>query len=144
LLESLRKQYVAQKSLRLINWRLVSSYALRTSLVTGLVPIYFVGMSVSLYNYFNHKIDRPDQRFYFTLASAMSLFPWYYILPVVERLSPFWIGGHILGFMSFFTWLSLSGNDMFKMDSQLVFLDLINREKQVKGEKSAGHRIKGN
>jgi len=58
-----------------------------------------------------------------TLGTCMSLYPWCYLLPVVERFSPFWIGGHVLGFMSFFTWMVVSGNDLFKTDSLIVQYD---------------------
>jgi hypothetical protein len=76
--------------------------AFKTSLVTGLVPICFVGLGVSLYTYYQHRVDTAEQRFYLTLGTCISLYPWYYLMPVVERFSPFWIGGHVLGFMSFF------------------------------------------
>eukprot|EP01112_Ceratiomyxa_fruticulosa_P010135 TRINITY_DN2672_c0_g7_i1.p1 TRINITY_DN2672_c0_g7~~TRINITY_DN2672_c0_g7_i1.p1 ORF type:complete len:540 (+),score=113.53 TRINITY_DN2672_c0_g7_i1:1463-3082(+) len=120
-----------------INWKLVLRSALRTSLVTGLVPIYFVGIGVSLYNYANHRIDTNEQRFYFSLATFVSLYPWYYLLPIVERFSPFWIGGHIVGFMSFFTYMYITENDMFKVDNQLIYEDAMNkrRKEQEKKEK---------
>jgi len=105
--------------------------SLKTSLVTGLVPICFVGLGVSVYTYLQHHMDTAEQRFYLTMGTCMSLYPWCYLLPVVERFSPFWIGGHVLGFMSFFTWMVISGNDLFKTDSLIVQYDQKMHDRKV-------------
>lgn len=102
----------------------------RTAFITGLVPIYFVGLGVSLYNHFQRQIEDNEQRFYLTFTTTMSLYPWVYLLPIVERFSPYWLGGHVVGFTSFFTWLLLTKNDLLKSDTLLSSKDEIGAKKK--------------
>lgn len=113
-IESLRQRESALKILK---------NSIKTSMVTGLVPICFVGIGVSAYNHYHRLADTAQQRFYLTFATCMSIYPWYYLLPIIERFSPYWIGGHVLGFMSFFTWMILTENDMFKTDTNIKLYD---------------------
>ncbi len=55
----------------------------------------------------------------------MSLYPWVYILPIVDKVFPLWIGGHVLGFTSFFTWLLVSKSDVLQSDNLLSSQDEI-------------------
>jgi hypothetical protein len=59
----------------------------------------------------------------------MTLYPWVYLLPIVERFSPYWIGGHVLGFTSFFVWLLVSKNDLLKSDTLLASQDEIHAKR---------------
>ncbi|EFA81004.1 hypothetical protein PPL_05839 [Heterostelium album PN500] len=95
----------------------------RTSIVTAAVPIFFVGAMTTLYNNYRKQLDTTKEKFYFYLAGIYSLYPWYYILPKIEKYAPYWIGGHVLGFMSFFTWLVYTKNEIFNSDSLIIQKD---------------------
>eukprot|EP01134_Creolimax_fragrantissima_P007666 CFRG7666T1 len=101
----------------------VLKFGLRTSLVTCLVPIYFVGASVTIYNYTRKKCEDSFDVFALNSCSMMSLLPWYYILPKVEKFSPFWIGGHVVGFVSFFCYLLYTNADSLQNDNNLKYRD---------------------
>ena len=38
----------------------------------------------------------------------------------VERFAPLWLGGHIVGFFSFFAWTLYTESDLLKTDRQLL------------------------
>ena len=101
----------------------VLRHVARTALVTGMVPAYAVGLAVSAFNYYRRGVDEPERAFHLYTASLMSLYPWYYLLPMVERFSPLWIGGHVVGFGSFFTYLVLTDSDLMKNDQGLLAKD---------------------
>lgn len=95
----------------------------RTALVTSLVPIYVVGGLVTAYNYLRRKLETPAQLATFHAGSAMALYPFVHIIPALDRWAPLWIGGHVLGFVSFFGWLYVSDNDLLKADGELMMRD---------------------
>eukprot|EP00163_Fabomonas_tropica_P001765 TRINITY_DN1130_c0_g1_i14.p1 TRINITY_DN1130_c0_g1~~TRINITY_DN1130_c0_g1_i14.p1 ORF type:complete len:385 (-),score=39.73 TRINITY_DN1130_c0_g1_i14:172-1326(-) len=91
----------------------------RTSLVTSMVPITVVGLGVSTWQYLRKGIDDPVQMLGFNVATGMTLYPWYYLLPIIEQWAPLWLGGHIVGFMSFFFWLVYTNSDLMQHDNAL-------------------------
>ena len=97
----------------------VLKHATRNSLVTSLVPIYAVGAIVTAYQYAQRQVDLPEEKFMLYAGVAMMVFPCYRLMPIVEAWAPYWIGGHVLGFASFFTWMLATDNDMFKSDKLL-------------------------
>ncbi|KNC82756.1 hypothetical protein SARC_04970 [Sphaeroforma arctica JP610] len=104
-------------------WKEVAKYGLRTSLVTCLVPIYFVGASVTIYNYARKQCEDSFDIMVLNSSAMMTLIPWYFILPKVERFSPFWIGGHVVGFVSFFCYLLYTNADNLQNDNNLKYRD---------------------
>eukprot|EP00123_Amoebidium_parasiticum_P020256 comp46115_c0_seq1/m.47568 comp46115_c0_seq1/g.47568 ORF comp46115_c0_seq1/g.47568 comp46115_c0_seq1/m.47568 type:complete len:494 (-) comp46115_c0_seq1:159-1640(-) len=102
----------------------VLRYGIRTSLVTCMVPIYFVGACVSLYNYAHSQATDSFDIFALNTGTAMTLLPWYYILPRVEAFSPYWIGGHVVGFVSFFVYLYFTRSDTLRNDNLLKQKDV--------------------
>ena len=97
----------------------ILKHATRNSLVTSLVPIYAVGAIVTAYQYTQRQVDLPEEKFMLYAGVAMMVFPCYRLMPIVEAWAPYWIGGHVLGFASFFTWMLATDNDMFKSDKLL-------------------------
>ena len=47
-------------------------------------------------------------------AGCRSLLQW------VERFAPLWLGGHIVGFVSFFAWTLYTESDLLKSDQLLL------------------------
>ena len=92
----------------------------RTSLVTCFVPILMVGGVVTAYNEANKTSDSMNEKFavYFTVCAAM--YPCGRLLQWVERFAPLWLGGHIVGFLSFFGWMLYSESDLLKSDKLLT------------------------
>ncbi|KAN0025208.1 hypothetical protein ACTFIU_003467 [Dictyostelium citrinum] len=103
----------------------------KNSIITAALPIIFVGLMTTYTNETLKKLDTTKEKFQFYFAGFYSLFPWYYILPVVERFSPYWIGGHVLGFMSFFSYLAYSEYDIFKSDTILIEKDRLALPREV-------------
>ncbi|KAF2074281.1 hypothetical protein CYY_004414 [Polysphondylium violaceum] len=120
--ESLRNKYPIKRAL--LN-------GCKNSIITAAVPIFFVGLMTTLATREFKKLDSPKEKLYFYFGGLYSLFPWYYILPVVERFSPYWIGGHVIGFMSFFTYLAYSDYDLFKSDMVLIQKDRLAPPREV-------------
>jgi hypothetical protein len=58
-----------------------------------------------------------------TATSVAVCVPWVYMLPVLDKLCPLWLGGHVVGFCSFFLFMMATDNDMFKSDHQLKIQD---------------------
>jgi len=104
--------------------RNVLKNSVKTSLVTGLIPIYFVGLGVSLYNYLQKKTDTSKEKFFLTFFTCMSTYPWIYLLPVLDKKSPQWIGGHVTGFTLFFVFMLRTGNDFFRSDTSIMQDDI--------------------
>ena len=50
---------------------------------------------------------------------AATIYPAYYILPWVERWAPLWLGGHVVGFGSFFLYMVVTDADLMKSDHRL-------------------------
>jgi len=120
--ESIRNKYPIKRAL--IN-------GCKNSIITAAVPIIFVGLMTTFATREFKKLDGPKEKLYFYFGGLYSLFPWYYILPVVERFSPYWIGGHVIGFMSFFSYLAYSDYDIFKSDMLLIQQDRLAPPREV-------------
>jgi hypothetical protein len=74
-------------------WRPILSAIGRTSLVTGMLPAYFVGLSVTIFQHYNRSLN--DQESLYKLyagAFLITALPWWYLLPLVEAAAPLWIG----------------------------------------------------
>lgn len=110
---------------------------LRTAFITGVIPAYFVGASVSIFNHYKNQTDTSVQvsRLY-GAAAFMTAYPWSYLLPILDRWSPLWLGGHVVGFASFFAYMIISDHDLLKTDEQLKLEDKNRAEKaQAAGAK---------
>jgi hypothetical protein len=44
----------------------------------------------------------------------LSLYPWVHLLPVVEAWAPLWLGGHVVGFMTFGGYLIATKADIMQ------------------------------
>ena len=98
----------------------VLSAVARTALVTGLVPAFFVGGIVSLFQ--RYQRDANTEHEVFRLYSATmfaTVWPALYIMPAVDRYAPLWLGGHVVGFGSFFVYMLLTDADLMKNDHAL-------------------------
>ena len=75
---------------------------------------------VTAYNEANKQSDSMNEKFavYFALCAAM--YPCGRLLQWVERFAPLWLGGHIVGFLSFFGWMLYSEADLLKSDKLLT------------------------
>lgn len=85
---------------------------MRTAVVTGVVPLYFVGAAVTAFNAQRRRVDSPEDLIVLYGLGTFSLFPWYYLLPIVEAWAPLWLGGHVLGFMFFGGYLMFTGSEL--------------------------------
>ena len=50
----------------------------------------------------------------------MACYPGMLLLKVVEAYAPLWLGGHIVGFSSFFGWTLYTESDLLKSDRELL------------------------
>jgi hypothetical protein len=103
--------------------RAVVRHALVTSAVTCLLPITVVGGLVTAYQELEKATDTRLQKWTMYTAAALLLYPGWLVMQVVERAAPFWLGGHIVGFMSFFAWLRYSHSDLLRTDAELLAMD---------------------
>jgi hypothetical protein len=92
----------------------------RTALVTCLVPILMVGGVVTAYTEVNKSTDVMHEKFGLYFSSCLALYPASRLLTWVERFAPLWLGGHVVGFGSFFLWMLWSESDLLKSDSSLL------------------------
>lgn len=92
----------------------------RTSLVTCFVPILMVGGVVTTYNRMNKQTDTVDEKFYLFFGLCMAMYPARFLLTWVENFAPLWLGGHIVGFGSFFVWTLYTESDILKSDHNLL------------------------
>ena len=100
--------------------RFVAVRQVRTAFVTGLVPAFFVGGIVSMFQQYQRQADTESDVFRLYAATLMTtLYPAYYLLPWVDRWAPLWLGGHVLGFGSFFAFMVLTDADLMKNDHLL-------------------------
>eukprot|EP01132_Coremiostelium_polycephalum_P005294 gene5294-6592_t len=97
----------------------------KNSIITAGIPILFVGIVTTLFNDQYKKLNTTQDKFMLFFFGTYSLYPMHYLLPVIERFSPYWIGGHVLGFMSFFSYLVYTENDIFKSDNLIMQKDRI-------------------
>merc|ERR1719331_3812854 len=102
--------------------RLLVQNVVRTSLVTCFVPILLVGGVVTSYNRLNKQTDTVEEKFYLFFGLCMAMYPARYVLAWVENFAPLWLGGHIVGFGSFFVWTLYTESDLLKSDNQLLAL----------------------
>jgi hypothetical protein len=93
----------------------------RTALVTGLVPAFFVGGVVSLFQQYQRHANTEQDVFRLYAGTLFAtMWPASYIMPAVDRWAPLWLGGHVVGFSSFFIYSWLTGSDLLKNDQQLL------------------------
>ena len=92
----------------------------RTALVTCFVPILMVGGVVTAYNRVNKRTDSINEKFALYFGVCLGLYPAQRMLSMVERFAPLWLGGHIVGFASFFVWTLYTESDLLKSDNALL------------------------
>jgi len=92
----------------------------RTALVTCFVPILMVGGVVTGYNRINKRTDSVEEKFMIYFGGCVALYPASRFFAMVEAFAPLWLGGHIVGFGSFFTWTLYTESDLLKSDSALL------------------------
>ena len=97
--------------------------AVRTSLVTSLVPITVVGGMVTAYNHVRRQMDDAVSLMAFHTGSILVLYPLIFIMPAIDRWAPMWIGGHVVGFVSFFAYLYATDADLLKADGEILMRD---------------------
>ncbi|KAG8469912.1 hypothetical protein KFE25_006367 [Diacronema lutheri] len=103
--------------------RQIARHALVTSAVTCLLPITVVGGLVTAYHELEKATDTRPQKLAMYSAAALLLYPGWRAMQVVEAVAPHWLGGHIVGFMSFFAWLRYTESDLLRSDAQLLAAD---------------------
>lgn len=92
----------------------------RTALVTCFVPILMVGGVVTAYNRVNKRTDSISEKFWLYFTVCVGLYPAQRMLTMVEKFAPLWLGGHIVGFASFFVWTIYTESDLLKSDNALL------------------------
>lgn len=92
----------------------------RTALVTCFVPILLVGGAVTGYERTNRATDSVEDKFKLYFGACLALYPAQRLLAWVERFAPLWLGGHVVGFSSFFAWTLYSESDLLKSDRELL------------------------
>jgi hypothetical protein len=83
----------------------------RTAVITGVIPLYFVGVAVTGFNKVRRNVDTRLELATLYSVTTFSLLPWLYLLPIVEAWAPYWLGGHVVGFTSFFSYLLVTESD---------------------------------
>ena len=63
--------------------------------------------------------DTIETKFYLYFAAALAMYPSGRLLQWVEKFAPLWLGGHVVGFGSFFTWTLYTESDLMKNDRNL-------------------------
>ena len=92
----------------------------RTALVTCFVPILMVGGVVTGYNRINRRTDSVNEKFALYFGGCVALYPAGRFFAWVEAFAPLWLGGHIVGFGSFFAWTLYTESDLLKSDAVLL------------------------
>ena len=92
----------------------------RTALVTCFVPILAVGGVVTGYNRLNRSTDSANEKFALYFALCLGLYPAGRFFAAVEAFAPLWLGGHIVGFGSFFSWTIYAESDLLLSDRELL------------------------
>ena len=105
----------------------------RTAFITGLIPAIFMGGLVGFFQN-NQKQTDKESDVYFLYAGTLFavMYPSWYLLPIVESFAPLWVGGHILGFMSYFTYLVYSESDLMRSDAILEQKDEMKRQSALR------------
>ena len=68
----------------------------------------------------NKQTDTVEEKFYLFFGLCMAMYPARYVLAWVENFAPLWLGGHIVGFGSFFVWTLYTESDLLKSDRELL------------------------
>jgi len=89
-------------------------YTLGTSMVTAIVPITLMGCMVTMYYHFLKPLNTTRHIALYNYGWFFSFFPLYYILPYLDKIAPYWIGGHVVGFTLFFFSMFLNNHDWFE------------------------------
>ena len=92
----------------------------RTALVTCFVPILMVGGVVTAYHRVNKATDSIGEKFGLYFGACLGAYPAQRLLSWVERFAPLWLGGHIVGFGSFFVYTLVTESDLLKSDAALL------------------------
>ena len=92
----------------------------RTSLVTCFVPILLVGGVVAGYTSINRTTDTVEEKFALYFSAMIAFYPARFALERLEAFAPLWLGGHIVGFLSFFAWTLYTESDLLKTDHGLL------------------------
>lgn len=116
--------------------RAVARHALVTSAVTCLLPITVVGGLVTAYHELEKATDTRPQKLAMYTCAALLLYPGWRVMQVVEAVAPYWLGGHIVGFMSFFAWLRYTASDLLRTDAELLAADA-RRAEECRGAEPA-------
>ena len=69
----------------------------------------------------NKQTDTVEEKFYLFFGLCMAMYPARYVLAWVENFAPLWLGGHIVGFGSFFVWTLYTESDLLKSDHNLLY-----------------------
>ena len=74
---------------------------------------------VTGYMRLNRVTDSIHEKFLLYFGACVALYPAGRLLTLVERFAPLWLGGHIVGFSSFFAWTLYTESDLLKSDAML-------------------------
>ena len=64
--------------------------------------------------------DSIQEKFGLYFSACLGLYPAARLLSWVERFAPLWLGGHIVGFGSFFVYTLVTESDLLKSDNALL------------------------
>ncbi|KAJ1639772.1 hypothetical protein T492DRAFT_934318 [Pavlovales sp. CCMP2436] len=103
--------------------RAIVRAALVNSAVTCMLPITVVGGIVTAYHELEKMTNTRAEKFAMYTCAALMLYPGWRVMVLVEAAAPYWLGGHIVGFMSFFAWLRYTESDLLRSDVQLLAAD---------------------
>lgn len=77
-------------------------------------------LQVTTYNRINKQTDSVNEKFALYFGASMFLYPASRFFAMVEAFAPLWLGGHIVGFGSFFVWTLNTESDLLKSDAVLL------------------------
>ena len=86
----------------------------------SLCRFLLVGGVVTAYERLNRTTDSINEKFALYGAACLALYPAGRLLQWVETFAPLWLGGHIVGFSSFFGWTLYTESDLLKSDRELL------------------------
>jgi hypothetical protein len=64
--------------------------------------------------------DTVEDKFALYFGMCLAFYPARFLLEWVEGFAPLWLGGHIVGFSSFFAWTLFTESDLLKSDHALL------------------------
>ena len=82
--------------------------------------VLLVGGVVTAYERLNRTTDSINEKFALYGAACLALYPAGRLLQWAETIAPLWLGGHIVGFSSFFGWTLYTESDLLKSDRELL------------------------